>query len=204
MKILYTLTLLVMAICVYGQVGINQSNPNQTLDVNGKIKIGTDTTSPTAGTLQFSTGNQDFEGYDGNGWISFTQQGAVIPTNAIPIIGSSTVPGGTNTSLSFYAMLSADTGVGSSTPPAGKIYVITGFEITDTAGATDFRFRIGPTTTSDGNPNTVRGLFVKQTAQHYKNYSNHPIFVIGNGEYLTVGLNATTVSAKAFGYMIDE
>lgn len=49
-----------------GKVGIWTTSPSQILEVNGKIKIGTDGTTPTAGTIRFLNGH--FEGYDGTTW----------------------------------------------------------------------------------------------------------------------------------------
>ncbi|MBU0528287.1 hypothetical protein KKF86_00805 [bacterium] len=49
-----------------GDVGIGTFNPGAKLEVNGKIKIGTDDGTPTAGTIRFLDGH--FEGYDGTTW----------------------------------------------------------------------------------------------------------------------------------------
>ncbi|OAV43426.1 hypothetical protein [Lewinella sp. 4G2] len=55
------------------QVGVNTNNPTQTLDVNGKVKIGDDNTTPSNGTIRFDGVDQDFEGYADGEWKSLTQ-----------------------------------------------------------------------------------------------------------------------------------
>jgi hypothetical protein len=56
-------------------VGIKTETPEQTLDVNGKIKIGDDNALPVAGTVRFNTATNDFEGYTGTEWKSLTATG---------------------------------------------------------------------------------------------------------------------------------
>ncbi|MBK8698507.1 MAG: FG-GAP repeat protein [Saprospiraceae bacterium] len=54
------------------KVGINTSSPSQTMDVAGKLKLGDDTTAPVAGVVRWNAATQDFEGYNGTEWLSFT------------------------------------------------------------------------------------------------------------------------------------
>ncbi|MBK9983435.1 MAG: proprotein convertase P-domain-containing protein [Saprospiraceae bacterium] len=54
------------------KVGINTANPQATLDVNGKVKIGDDTAQQSAGMIRFSTMANDFEGFNGSVWKSMT------------------------------------------------------------------------------------------------------------------------------------
>jgi hypothetical protein len=68
------------------KVAINAASATQTLDVNGKIKVGNDSTEPLAGTMRFNTQTNDFEGFDGMKWISFTQN-----ANGEAVWGSQTV-----------------------------------------------------------------------------------------------------------------
>ena len=62
-----------LTISAGGNVGIGFQNPLQKLEVNGKLKIGNDATTPTAGTIRFNTTTNDFEGYDGTQWKSLTK-----------------------------------------------------------------------------------------------------------------------------------
>lgn len=56
------MTLFLCRICS-AQVGIGTTNPQEQLDINGALKIGTTTTS-NAGTLRWT--GTDFEGYNGS------------------------------------------------------------------------------------------------------------------------------------------
>jgi len=53
-----------------GNVGIGAISPGQKLVVSGKIQVGNDSATPTAGTIRFT--GTDFEGYTGTEWVSLT------------------------------------------------------------------------------------------------------------------------------------
>ena len=53
-------------------VGIGTNTPGQKLEVNGKIKLSSDTNLPESGTIRYNDQAQDFEGYSENEWQSFT------------------------------------------------------------------------------------------------------------------------------------
>ncbi|MBL7694451.1 MAG: hypothetical protein JNK91_06355 [Ferruginibacter sp.] len=56
----------------YGQnVGIGVENPVQKLHVNGAVKIGSTNTNDS-GTIRWNSVKNDFEGYVGDRWLSFT------------------------------------------------------------------------------------------------------------------------------------
>ncbi len=55
------------------RVGININTPSQTLDVNGKIKIGDDANLPEAGVIRWGTTSGNFEGFNGTKWVSLTE-----------------------------------------------------------------------------------------------------------------------------------
>lgn len=56
-----------------GNIGIGNLSPAQKLEVSGKIKIADDLNTPTAGTIRYNATLQDFEGYNGTEWKSFTK-----------------------------------------------------------------------------------------------------------------------------------
>jgi FG-GAP repeat len=58
---------------ISGSLGINTIAPMEKLDVNGKIKIGNDLTTSTAGTIRWNTETSDFEGFNGEVWLSLTE-----------------------------------------------------------------------------------------------------------------------------------
>ena len=73
MKIYATLLCSLLYMASFAQVGINEANPSQTLDVNGKIKLGDDGTAPTEGTIRYNGQKKDFEGWNGSAWLSLTK-----------------------------------------------------------------------------------------------------------------------------------
>jgi hypothetical protein len=61
-----------------GNVGIGNSNPLEKLHINGAMIVG-NTTNNNTGTVRFNSSNNDFEGYDGSQWRSFTATGDALP-----------------------------------------------------------------------------------------------------------------------------
>jgi len=53
-------------------VAINKSAPTQTLDVNGAIRIGENTTTPYKGTIRWNDECGEFEGYNGTEWVKLS------------------------------------------------------------------------------------------------------------------------------------
>lgn len=65
--------ILLPAIMRAQNVGIGTANPIEKLDVAGAIKIGgTATNVPAAGTIRWNADRKDFEGHNGNEWVSLT------------------------------------------------------------------------------------------------------------------------------------
>ena len=54
-------------------VGVNAPDPTATLDVDGKVKLADDSNPAEAGMIRFNSANQDFEGYNGDQWVSLTR-----------------------------------------------------------------------------------------------------------------------------------
>ncbi|GAA0747045.1 hypothetical protein [Gaetbulibacter jejuensis] len=89
MKTQLTIYTLLISFFSLAQVGINTDTPNQALDVNGKIKIGNDGTTPTEGTVRYSA-TGDFEGYTANGWTSLTtSENNIFPNQGTAVYGYS-------------------------------------------------------------------------------------------------------------------
>ena len=78
------------------KVGINMVNPQATLDVNGKIKIGNDSAPQVAGMIRYSTSANDFEGYNGVGWLSLTSGSGGSGNGLVHPTTGSTFESGTN------------------------------------------------------------------------------------------------------------
>ncbi len=58
-----------------GNVGIKTSDPESELDVKGTLKIadGASSSSPKAGMIRWNSTTQDFEGFNGSGWVSLSK-----------------------------------------------------------------------------------------------------------------------------------
>lgn len=67
-------------------VAIGHTNPSQKLDVNGKIKLGDDISPAVAGTIRYNASTKDFEGFNGDQWLSLTMNNNnPWPGNEIPL-----------------------------------------------------------------------------------------------------------------------
>ncbi|MFH1052483.1 MAG: hypothetical protein V1779_16310 [bacterium] len=84
------------------RLGIGTSSPNETLDIDGAMTIGTNTlVAPIEGTVRWNPITNDFEGYIGavGGWKSFTQSGPFgdgDPTQVAFWLTSRTISGDDN------------------------------------------------------------------------------------------------------------
>lgn len=111
------------------KVGINETSPSSALEVNGKITLRNDNSLPIAGTMRWNDETQDFEGFDGNQWLSFTKKGdgwGVIR----PVENTSYIdPGGGDTLFNGYSVdVDVDYAVSgaplynASNPSSGAVY----------------------------------------------------------------------------------
>ena len=69
-----------------GMVGIGTENPVQTLDINGKMRIGNDIHAPVEGSVRYNEVIKDFEGYNGSEWKSLTASYSDSPTINLSLI----------------------------------------------------------------------------------------------------------------------
>ncbi len=83
MKILkYFIFMILICISINGllaqNIGIdNTTNPQAKLDVNGALKIANNENSPVAGMVRWNEVQGDFEGYNGQGWVSLTRSSSL-------------------------------------------------------------------------------------------------------------------------------
>lgn len=90
MRFFTFILLLLIGNFLQAQVGVGTDTPSQELDVDGKIKISNDGRTPTAGTIRYSSFNNDFEGYDGTEWKSLTEQkSSGTPSDPVAYFGRS-------------------------------------------------------------------------------------------------------------------
>ena len=178
--------LLLVGTSVPGQVGVNTSTPEQTLDVNGKIRLGNDATAPSPGTLRFDSRGADFQGYDGNEWKSLT----VSPLERSPRVAlygySSPISVGNVGTVIFRPW---ENGTALTTPPVGKMIVVTAILPRPNALGPNkaMHYTIGPGT-SAGYPSNARSILMLANSSDIRPIiaDNQPLFVILPGEYLRV------------------
>ena len=72
---------MILVLPAAAQVGVNNPNPEQALDVAGKVKVGNDATTPSDGTIRYNDSETAFEGYAGGEWQSFNK--AANPEDAV-------------------------------------------------------------------------------------------------------------------------
>ena len=77
-----------------GNVGVGAASPQQKLDVDGAVNLGT-TTTATAGAIRWT--GIDFEGYDGTAWVSLTGAGSASAAFETASGVTSNSPGNTAT-----------------------------------------------------------------------------------------------------------
>lgn len=70
--IIFFYSIFCFLVCNAQNVGIGVNQPISKLDVNGEIKIGMNTNTPSAGMIRFNSLTSVFEGYDGAKWISLS------------------------------------------------------------------------------------------------------------------------------------
>jgi len=69
-------------------IGINVETPEATLDINGKLKVADDENTAVTGMIRYNEDTQDFEGYDGEKWRSFTKPSAIWGETLAPVAKS--------------------------------------------------------------------------------------------------------------------
>jgi len=74
-EIVYRTTMIHCTTCpdIPPAVGINTSVPAASLDISGEIKVGDSGRSPEAGMIRWNADSEDFEGYNGEKWVSLTK-----------------------------------------------------------------------------------------------------------------------------------
>lgn len=139
----YFFLLLLLSFLCFGdltaQVGINNDNPSQALDVGGKIKVGDDEISPVAGTIRYNRVTKTFEGYDGTEWSVFNPEGDGGGSGDVPASGT-VVSANVNTfsSTSFVSWSNNPDGGTFTSVPAGRTLYVTYINVTNSGSPYQF------------------------------------------------------------------
>jgi len=130
MKHVILLTLYLTISSTFAQVGINTDTPSQTLDVNGQIQVGEDSAATNEeGAIRYNSTSDDFEGYNGSAWQSFTARGEGIPSNAQFVSARINGLAPTSSSESFTFRFISNAIAFSGAVPSGKYLLVTGIHM---------------------------------------------------------------------------
>ena len=209
MKYFIVFGFLLTTLFLSAQVGIDTNNPNQKLDVNGKVKIGDDGVRPTSGTMRYNTIDQ-FQGYNGTEWLSFSQQpNGPLPSESTPVFSyENIISAGTTKPFVFRDW----DGTIHNTIPVNKMIIVTGiYPSPNSAAITNSFYALSLSVN-----NSSTGLAVVGTALRISGYDNvsqffsgdqSPLFVVKSGEYLSVfsyGTSELTMSLSLRGFLVDD
>lgn len=199
------------------QVGVNQPTPEQTLDVNGKIKLADDATVPSAGTVRYNAPEADFEGYDGGAWQSFTAAPASgLPKGAVPIWGrnpADLTPSGNQTQqnigFSYWDRQFSPSALFFDTPPGGKYVVITSIiarPVRPPCSGCLMSFRMERAGSTVGSSFGSRLFFtVNSNDNRPITADGAPLMVLLPGETLEVeNIGSTSMYLHLRGFLVDE
>lgn len=125
------------------QVGVNNESPEQTLDVNGKIKVGDDDIAPSDGTIRYNNPGEDLEGFVDGEWRSLTK--SLVPDSPEPgMFYDFSVPA-TSTWGIFdrFERTSDRLSISPTEVPGGKLFVVDQICVTATTGDESTLFYAG-------------------------------------------------------------
>ncbi|WP_157976233.1 hypothetical protein [Lewinella sp. IMCC34191] len=206
------LLFLVMPLGLFAQVGVNTTEPEQALDVNGKIQVGDDAMAPTAGTMRYNGSEADFQGYDGKDWKSFTNSSSdgLPGTTARYITAYS--PNISPEEIATVYFETRDDNSRIITPPAGQYLLITSINVMPnffTFSPERFALAFFSSSASDSGFGDRDNGFRMTGNLAEQNFitSETPIMVIGPGEYLRIEAsrnNEATVNINLRGFLVDS
>ena len=191
MKVSLSLLALCCTATLTAQVGVNNADPQQALDVGGKVKIADDGETPTAGTLRYNAADGQFEGHDGRGWSNLSASATgPLPTGPIPVagIGFASSSNAKDNARLYYP----DSRLSFTQVPAGKFLVVTALNIAPNAltvsSANKYFVTVGASDTPTGLLYTSTGLKLTGDlgATRLLQSGLAPLLVIRGGQYLTV------------------
>ncbi|PHI20874.1 hypothetical protein CEQ90_05780 [Lewinellaceae bacterium SD302] len=154
------------------QVGINNPDPEQSLDVNGKVKLSDDATPPTDGTIRYDASSEAFEGYAGGQWQAFNENSIPEDVEEIVVYAFNLPPAaGSDVTANWTAdveVINPETGTFTNVPvPEGKIFVVDHITVTGRDAQPDEFFYVG---IAGGNTNGFDVLTIR----------NPRIYISGN------------------------
>ncbi|OAV46164.1 hypothetical protein [Lewinella sp. 4G2] len=216
----YYITLLAIFVSVVlsAQVGVNNSNPQQTLDVNGKIKVGNDGATPTAGTMRFNVLSGEFEGYDGAEWkvLSLEKSGGA-PSEPEYYSGETNF---IRVGESFSSLILRRARTGGSNPssfttvPTGRYFIVTHVNILDNNGTSSLeRMDVDMSAITGSNGSPRQGTRLRYAMSNHDTRPiigslSSPVMILRGGEQMRFSNRSlssqTTVNVVVRGFLVDD
>lgn len=205
------LILILGALYVQAQVGINTETPNQMLSVNGKVELGDDAVAPTEGTLRFNAAETDFEGYAGGEWQSMTGR-SFFPKNAVPYYGFLHFPPGPGQIVNIIFAIDPIDLENWQTVPTNKYLIITSVTLqpNDLYPNDPVQFlKIGPKSPYGNFPDLNRAILVAVKAHQINRLvgENGFLFILHPGEKLVLQnyqSNSQIWTASVTAFLVDD
>ena len=201
---------LLLSLILVAQVGVNTADPQQALDVNGKIRLADDPTTPLDGTMRFSATEGEFQGFSGGQWNSFsTVSGSGLPKGAEPVYGYlNNVNVGTDDEITFYRWTSS---IPMTEVPEGKYLLVMAIypEPNALVRDRDYDLSFYPLTVAPTTVQPARGMtiFGNTSVPAPLMGDGYPVIILGSGQTLRVYNNVTSkinMRIIARGFLVDS
>ncbi|WP_158848930.1 hypothetical protein [Algibacter sp. L1A34] len=213
--LLSTIFAFLMILSMYSQVGVDNPNPEQALDINGKLKITDDTNAPTAGTIRYTAVSEDFEGYNGTERKSLTEQkSSGTPSDPVAYYGRSNpvFVGNTIGNPGLVTLQSWESSTTTfSTVSAGKFFLVTRIQAQDNNLTTTFE-RIDCGVYAQGNSLRTSSL-VKMVGSNRELVTlsgdqSNPLLILRPGDRIAIFNNnvasQTTINVLIHGFLVNQ
>lgn len=209
---------LALSLPLAAQVGVNEPDPEQALDVGGKVRIADDDTPPSAGTLRYNTDARRFEGHDGRSWSPLTNvphvpdaSGGGVPAGAIPVYGKTVgivADDDTRDATLYY-------GDGSGTftvVPANTYLIVTWVNVRDNdVNPTDARVlgRVGPRASATASIRSSAGMYLHSSFPDNVTASGSlaPLITVGPGDRLAASnsrFSEDVIEVEVRGFLVPS
>lgn len=200
--------LLLGAMSLPGQVGVNTPTPEQALDVNGKIRLADDSTLPSDGTLRYDEPSGDFQGYSDGEWKTLGKR-VSGPTNPVPYVGYTSATGvGTSETVNWVPWTSTEV---FQTVPPGKFLLVTQIYYRDNNVPNDDRFvaaSLRVNRASFGYAPRLYWLGLESTLLPFKGSLQDPVFILLPGDSFIFTHSSTSeethIHAEVRGFLVDD
>lgn len=197
------------------QVGVNKPNPEQALDVNGKIKIADDGAVPSEGTIRYNNSEESFEGYTDGEWQSFNKAGVPEDVEYLQLYDPNLTVTGQWEAIPQQADNTNGFARNWSTVPVGKKLIVDFIQFIPRSDNEDLYFRVA--VAPSPNPVTGNGSSLRNPRLYLSGNSNTgnavlqasraPLSVVHAGQTIAIYnslASQTSMRCVITGFLVDE